>query len=231
MTQGKIFSIFPEKKPSKKAPEKSLPKIIVDYREKNSLVPSSLVRLGAEIEFQELKVGDYIVRNVVVERKTISDFLSSMINHRLLSQLESMKQHENNLLIIEGLDERELYSEEAGTGIHPNAIRGFLLSIVLKHKIPVIFSKSSEDTAKYLMTILKKEEHEKPVNSKRKSLGKKEQLQFIVEGFPGIGPKSAKKLLKKFKTIKGISNASEKELSEVLGKKAGIVFRIINENY
>ncbi len=231
MTPGKIFSIFPEKKPFKKAPGKILPEIIVDYREKNSLVPASLVKLGADIDFQELKVGDYIVRNVVIERKTVSDFLSSMLNKRLISQLENMKQHENSLLIIEGIEEQELYSEEAGEGIHPNAIRGFLLSILLKHKIPIIFTKNSEDTARYLLVILKKEEQETPLNSKRKSLDRKEQLQFIIEGFPGIGPKNAKKLLKKFKTIKGIANASEEEIGEIVGKKAERISKIINDNY
>ena len=40
---------------------------------------------------------------------------------------------------------------------------------------------------------------------KRKSLNKKEQLQFIIESFPSIGPKTSRKLLEKFGFIELIS--------------------------
>jgi len=53
-------------------------------------------------------------------------------------------------------------------------------------------------------------------------------LQFILEGFPGIGPTTAKKLLKKFKSIKKIINASEEELKEILGKKTETFLKIID---
>ena len=57
-----ILDIFSKRKESIKNFEK--PKIIIDYREKNSLVASELSHLGAEIEFKELKVGDYIIKNI-----------------------------------------------------------------------------------------------------------------------------------------------------------------------
>ena len=56
-------------------------------------------------------------------------------------------------------------------------------------------------------------------------------MQFIIESFPGIGPKTSKKLLKKFGTIKEIINASEDELKKVLGKKAELVKEIIDSKY
>ena len=75
------------------------------------------------------KIGDYIVKDTVVERKTVQDFISSMINHRLINQIEELKQYENKLLIIEGISEQELYKEDS-EGVSANAIRGFLLSIL-----------------------------------------------------------------------------------------------------
>lgn len=42
-----------------------------------------------------------------------------------------------------------------------------------------------------------------------------EQQQIILEGFPGIGPSLAKRLLKKFGSIKEIINADEKELEKI----------------
>ncbi len=225
-----LHNIFSTKKQTLK---KSLPrqKIIIDYREKQSLVASELVNLGFEIEFKELKVADYIVKDVVIERKTISDFISSMINQRLHGQIRDLQQCENKLLIIEGIEEQELYNEENGNGVHANAVRGFLLSIILKHKIPLIFTKNPADTAKFILVLSRKKPTEISLNFNKKPKTKQEQMQFILEGFPGIGPKTAKKLLEKFKTIKNIINASEEELKKVLGKKAEIIKKIIEEKY
>lgn len=228
--QKKLFKIFSKTK--KKKIQKPV-KIIIDHREKNSLVISELEELNFDLEFKQLKVADFLVKNVAIERKTVNDFIASMKNRRLIKQLEEIQQYENRLLIVEGIDEQELYTDsEDWVGMHPNAIRGFLLSIVLKYKVPIIFSKNYEDTAKFISLIArKKTDAEISLNVNKKTLNEKERLQFILEGFPGIGPKTSKKLLQKFKTIKSLVNASEEELKEVLGKKAEIVFKIINKKY
>lgn len=205
-------------------------KIEVDYREKNSLVASELVSSGFEIEFKELKIADYLAKGTAIERKTVSDFISSMLNKRLMRQLEELQQYESRLLIIEGLEEQELYSD-TNENLHPNAVRGFLLSILLKYKVPIIFSKNYEDTAKFISLIAKKKERIESINPKKKALNLKEQIQYILEGFPGIGSQSAKKLLEKFGSIKNIINADEKELLSILGKKGEKIKGIINYNY
>jgi len=242
MKPKKLLDIFSRIKSKKK---KEKPKVIIDSREKNSLIPSELISLGLDVEFKQLKVADYLVQGVAIERKTVSDFVSSMVNRRLLKQLEELNQYKERLLIVEGIDEQELYTDSedwdqrmldrkpAGRfhGMHPNSIRGFLLSILLKYKVPIIFTKNYEDTAKFLSVLSKRKPKELPLNVKKKTLKKKEQMQFILEGFPGIGPKTAKKLLKKLKTIKDIINASEEELKELIGKKAENMKRIIDYKY
>jgi len=65
-----FHNIFSTKKETKK---ESKIKIIIDNREKQSLVASQLANLGFQIQFEQLKVGDYLVNNVAVERKTIND--------------------------------------------------------------------------------------------------------------------------------------------------------------
>ncbi len=223
-----IIDIFSRRKSIIK---KEIPKIKidVDYREKQSLVPAQLVKLGIEPDFKELKVADFIVGGVAIERKTVSDFISSMINRRLLKQLEELQQYPKKLLLIEGIDRQELYSDENTTGMHANSIRGFLLSIVLKHNVPIIFTKDCADTAKFISVIANKKETSISLNAKKKSMNKKEQAQFILEGFPGIGPKSAKKLLEEFKSLKNIFNASENDLKKILGVKATILKTLIEE--
>ena len=107
---SKFHNIFSSRKKENKEILKQ--KVIIDYREKNSLVVSELVKLGFEVEIKELKVADYLVKDVAIERKTVSDFISSMINQRLRSQLEELQQYPNKLLIIEGIEEHELYTDD-----------------------------------------------------------------------------------------------------------------------
>ena len=226
--QTKFFNIFSKNKVKKEKPRQ---KVIADIRERNSLVISELVGLDLEVEFKTLKVGDYLVNNVAIERKTVSDFINSMVNKRLSKQLEELQQYKERLLIIEGIDEQELYVDsENKMGMHPNAIRGFLISILLKYKTPIIYAKDYKDTAKFLSVLAKREIKESSLNVSKKNLNKKERMQFILEGFPGIGPKTAKKLLKKFGTLKNLLNADLEELKKEMGKKAD-VFKIIDEKY
>ena len=60
----------------------------------------------------------------------------------------------------------------------------------------------------------------------------KDELEFfeMLIGISGIGPKSARKLLNEFKTIKNIINTDLEQLEKILGKKAE-VFKMINLDY
>jgi len=224
-----IFSKSEEEKEAEKF------KIIADLHEKNSLVASELVGLGVDVEFQHLKVADYLVGNVAIERKTVSDFISSKLNKRLLIQLEEIKQYEKRLLVIEGTEEQELYNDdnnEEKKGLHSNAIRGMLLYTSLEANCPIIFSKNYQDTAKFLYLIAKRMEKDKTLvslHAKKKNLSFQEQKQYILEAFPNIGPTTAKKLLNKFKTINSIINASEEELKEVLKSRTEYFKKLLDD--
>lgn len=227
---SQLLDIF-SKAIGKKSKVKKKKSIIVDYREKNSLVVSELIELGLETEIKELKVGDYLVNEVAIERKTVSDFISSMMNKRLLRQLEEIQQYKKKMLIIEGIDEQELYTDsEERIGMHPNAIRGFLLSIILKYNVPIVYTKDYQDTAKFISVLSKKSDKEPSLNVTKKNLNKKERMQFIIESFQGVGPKTAQKLLEKFGGIKEIIDAPFEELEKEIGKKAE-AFRILDETY
>ncbi|MBT4376781.1 hypothetical protein HOD29_05385 [archaeon] len=217
-----IHDIFQEKK--KKISSLPKQKIIIDYREKNSFVPAELINQNLEVEFQQLKVGDYIVKETVIERKTAMDFIQSMINKRLFKQLEEIKQYPNYLLIIEG---KNLYK----TKIHPNALRGFILSIALSYKVPIIFTNDEKETATYISLLAKKQAKTISLNPTKSNLSDKEQLQYILESFPNIGPIKSKQLLEKFKTLKNIFSAKEKDLETIIGKKTWEFLKVINKKY
>src|SRR3989344_174979 len=222
-----LHNIFSKK--SGKEIQKQNPKIIIDIHEKNSLVISELKSSGQiDIEIKSLKIGDYLVGNTIIERKTVSDFISSMLNRRLIEQLRQMQEYKNNLLIIEG--EISSFFKER-TNINPTSVRGFIISILTNYKIPIIFKKDSEDTAQYLITLAKQQLKPKTEIALHSRIPKtiKEQKKYIIESFPNIGPATAKKLLEKFKTISNIINADEKELKEILMGKTENFQKLIKE--
>ena len=210
----KILNIFSRKK----IETEERGKIIVDNREKNSLVVSSLVGMGYSVQWEQLAVGDYLVNGIAIERKTVSDFKSSIINKRIIQQLLELKQYSKCLLIVEGIIEDDVYS---GGGIHENAFRGFILSVGLEFGVPVIYTYNSEDTAKYIDVLYRrKDKGDIGLRASKIALTRKEQLQFILEGFPHIGPVKAEKLLGRFGSLSRIFNASLEDLESVLGKYA-----------
>lgn len=211
-----LLDIFSSSK--KKTKPKIKPKIIADVHEKNSLILSELHHnKDIDLEIKPLKIADYLIGNTAIERKTISDFISSMLSKRLIQQLPQMKKYKQQLLIIEGYEENDIYER-----LNPNAIRGFILAISLNYQIPIIFTKDHEDTARYLITLAKQQLKPQQEISLHSRIPKtiKAQKQYILEAFPNIGPQTAKKLLKKFGSIKSTINADTEELREILRTKS-----------
>ena len=209
-----LHNIFRRKKSRKR---KSAPKVIVDIHEKSSLVPASLYELGADVEIRHLKVGDYQIGKTVIERKTSSDLVSSMINKRLIQQLKHLQQAKQPILIIEG----DLETVRGGN-FNTNALRGLILSITLNQQIPIIFTNDSEETATYLLLLAKQQlkPNERISLHSRIPKKRKEQQLYILEAFPNVGPKKAVTLLKKFKTLDKVFAASEEELEPILKSRS-----------
>ncbi|MBM3232898.1 hypothetical protein FJZ18_01895 [Candidatus Pacearchaeota archaeon] len=202
------------------------PLIRIDHREKSSSVIAELLLKPVKLHFEQLPIADYIIRDIAIERKTVSDLKSSIINRRIFDQINNLKQYEKHLLILEGIIEEDVYSR----GLHENAFRGFLLSLALEHGVHIIFTHDYKDTAKYLCILALKKDKSSPAPLRPKPLliSKHQQMQFILEGFPGIGPATAHKLLSRFKSLKEIFLASEEDLRSVIGKKTDAFVRILN---
>ncbi len=205
-----------------KQTNKPKPKIIADIHEKNSLIFSELANKEISLEIISLKIGDYLIGDIIIERKTLNDFISSMLNKRLIEQLNQMQKYKNKILIIEG-DLKNLYPDKQESKLNPNSIRGFILSIMINYNTNIIFTQDYQDTAEYLTTLAKQQIKSKTEISLHSRIPKtiKEQKQYILEAFPDIGPVKAKKLLEKFHNLSFVFNASEEELKEILKNQSG----------
>ena len=219
----------------------TMPKIIVDYREDKNIV-KELYKDKIDVEIKSLISADFVmqvkdinnnVKDLGIERKTLRDFLNSIIDKRILAQLISLKENfPLQLLIIEG--EENIYQIR---DFHPNSIRGMLSSIAIDYQIPILYTKNYRDTAAYLALIAKRLEKPKrniSLITKRKPLTLKEQQEYIIESLPGVGPSLSKALLSKFKSVKNVINAKEKRLKKVdkIGEKKSKVLReVLDREY
>ncbi len=207
-------------KTSRKSSPKPIPIIIADIHEKNSLVIAELSKSSQiQLQIKPLKIADYLIGQTAVERKTVSDLISSMISKRLIQQLKHLQNYPQKLLIIEG-DLQEVLEEDTNIA---KALRGLILSIINNFQTPVIQTSDYIDTAKYLITLAKQQLKPQTPVSLHSRIPKtiKEQKQYVLESFPNIGPKTAEKLLKKFKTLSNTFQATEEELKEILKSRVG----------
>jgi ERCC4-type nuclease len=212
----------------RKIKQKIKPKIIADIHEKDSLILAELAaNKDIQLEIKSLKIADYLIGNIAIERKTINDLISSMISKRLMEQLRNLKEYKQNLLIIEGENE---FSQD--TKLNPNAIRGLILSIILRQNIPIIFTKNYDDTSQYLITLAKQQLKPGIESSLHSRIPKtsNEQKKYVLESFPNIGPITAKKLLKKFNSLINIFNSTEEELEKILKKRAKTFKLLLDKN-
>lgn len=203
-----IENIFNKKQEKIIQPNKT--PIIIDTREKQSLVAACLLARNANIKFETLEIADYLINEIAIERKRFPDFISSMLNKRLFQQLGEIKKYPRYFLIVEG---KELLEHEL-----EKPIKGMILSIITQYEIPILFTEDEEETADYLLLLAKKQDKPKTdlsIRPTKSSLSIEEQKQFILEGFPGIGPTTAKQLLDKHKTLKKIFSLNEKKLAEI----------------
>jgi Fanconi anemia group M protein len=203
--------------------------IICDHRENASSVLSELSSLSTidikvNLIMEQLSVGDYqLAEDIVIERKTLSDLETSIIDGRIFSQIQEMSLIKRSALLVEG-EASKLYSSHR---INSKATIGLLTSIGLNYRVPIFFTKNQKETALFLYLMAKKEQiingngnDSKLRYSKTKMSGSDWQL-FIMQSFPDVGPTLAKSILKEFKSIKNIANAEIKDLTtiEKLGPK------------
>lgn len=191
-------------------------RIVVDERERKSGIPDLLRAVGINLEVKTLPIGDYIVApETVVERKSVSDMISSIFDGRLFDQCHRLKENfAHPVILMEGnVQEIEQLVE------NPLVFYGALSAIAIDFKIPIVPTPSATHTAKMLVSMCsRKEALRGPFLKKiRKSDDIQRQQLSVLCSLPGIGEKLATRMLEKFGSPSKTLGASLADLAKVEG--------------
>ncbi len=202
---------------------KSLPdpiQIRIDTQEQRSGIPALLAAMPqVHIELTPLRIGDYDVGgdpHRVFERKTASDFLSSLVQGRLFAQLtELRKSRFAPILLLEGNPLHVSHSQ-----MRPESIRGALTYITAILRVPILPSSGPADSAHLVYAAAKQCQighatHGPAVGRRRASLS--EQQMQIVLSLPGVGRATARAVCARFRSLHDLLNADAATLATVPG--------------
>ncbi len=130
--------------------------IVIDTREQEGY--SFDPRLAATVR-RALPAGDYSVAGleniVAVERKSLDDFVSTVIHSRarFRRELGKLAAYRAACVVVEaGL--LEVLQHRYRGGAHPNAVVGSALSIILDFRIPVFFCSSRQAACQFVQAYL-----------------------------------------------------------------------------
>ena len=121
----------------------------LDYREASSTLSAYVSSLGMTVEYDNLTTGDILIdQDILIERKTSRDLLTSIIDGRLFKQCQRMKNAKIKPLLLIELG-------EIGNSVHPNAVLGALAHVTLDLGVPIITTKNSMESAHLIYLIAK----------------------------------------------------------------------------
>ena len=210
--------------------------ILADSREKRSKVLNKLAQ-KCDVEVVTLPVGDYVIADVVVERKSVFDFVQSVIDGRLWNQIHRLTQSDGKkMIIVEGSLAMPLKFHEK---IKPSMILGAVASVICDWNIPIVVLPSSNWTVEFLCRIHENRYKDKSglapaLRFKRKVTDPNDEIRRVVEALPGIGATMADALLREFKTLRNLFNASKFDLMRVEGigsKRAAYLAELFRREY
>jgi DNA excision repair protein ERCC-4 len=147
--------------------------IVVDTREKKPYCfdPRSVSTIR-----RALPAGDYSLsgqeHSVAVERKTLEDFVSTVIwsRKRFQRELKRLAEYAASCIVVEA-DLSDILGGRYRSGAHPNAVLGTVISIAVDFGIPVFFCSDRQAACRfvqgYLLRFHRKESSQWEVEPKR----------------------------------------------------------------
>lgn len=139
------------KMPSSRSDEDRIA-IVVDTREQE---PYAFDPKHVIVTRKALPAGDYSIEghenSVAVERKTLEDFVSTVIRSRkrFKRELQRLSGYEFACIVVEA-DLSDVLGGRYRSGANPNAVLGTVLSIVVDFDIPVFFCSDRQAACRFV---------------------------------------------------------------------------------
>jgi len=199
--------------------------IRIDTQEQRSGIPALLAAMPqVHIEVIPLCMGDYDVGGDprrVFERKTASDFLSSLAQGRLFAQLTALRKSRfAPILLLEGDPLCVGHSE-----MRPESIRGALAYITAILRVPILPSGEPRESAHLIYATARQCQvrctahtpaAHGPVTGRRRATPSEQQMQIVLS-LPGIGPITARAVCARFRSLHELLSADAAQLATVPG--------------
>jgi Fanconi anemia group M protein len=194
--------------------------IVIDQRELEAAIARDLsTREGIETRLETLAVGDYVCSDrVVVERKTVEDFLSTLTggDRSLFEQVGDAARHYGRpVVVIEGED---LYGRR---NVHPKAINGALASLAVDFGASVLRTAEVAETTDLLEVLATREQEdgdrEVSVHGEKQAKTLAEQQEYVVASIAEVGPVTARSLLAELGSVEAVLTADREALMAAEG--------------
>ena len=199
----------------------------VDDRESQGPIVA-LLQLSPEfrVTVTRLKLGDYLVDSrLLFERKTMPDLVSAIISGRLFTQaLRLAATSLRPAIVLEGT-----VHDLAESGMRWESIQGALVTVTLFFCIPLLRTRTPEETVRTMLYAAQQGQAYAMGALPRpgyRPRGKQARQLFILQGFPGVGPGRARRLLARFGSVEGVVRAGTEELRSVHGIGKGVAEKI-----
>lgn len=189
--------------------------ILIDDRERGCAAAAGLEVLPEfSCAYQRLQLGDYQVDGkLLVERKTLRDFVASIEDGRIFRQTWRMAGGAwRPLLILEGRAK-----ELNGCAMRREAMQGALLTVSLIWGIPVLRALDGAETARLILFAarqLRQAVRGMVFRPGHRPRGKRQAQLWLLQGLPRVGPQRAKALLERFHNVEAVMAADEAALME-----------------
>lgn len=191
--------------------------VTADMRESRSGLTQRLERSEIiSLNYADLPVGDFVLsESVVIERKEASDLVLSIMDKRLFGQIAQMKAtFARPIVLIEG----NIF--KTNSNISHDALRGALSWMTVIEGVNLMYSSGVEESAS-LIEVMARHAQDGLGYAISLRAGKPKDLgilaHYAIEGMPGCGPGTAKKLLAHFGSVESVLLASVEQLCEVKG--------------
>jgi len=201
-------------------------KAVIDSREPEfwkQQFSKAFTKRGYKVDIRALEFGDVLTNNAIVERKTVFDFLNSVIDNRLDRQMNGIVLTAENeekvpVLLLHGRY-YDLQDVICNISNNPQKLlelfHGAIASVLCRYNVVVLWIENDSDAAEVLVRLVSKIDEEKYLMPRTKD------RKLLLARLLGLTTRQVRELAKQCGSVYNIVNADDKVFLGVkgIGKK------------